>query len=413
MLLASACSGVEDLAEPPNTTWVPFENPSDPENDMSLRYYEIGLAMDEAFGPQRLLVSEMFSQYAWSDSELRAVALDYPTSSGESWSSDDFVSYLSMQLCVDMADRRGEWPELLTELGADFAASPRPGLDPRLMVQAVIAVAGESCRDLLIAEGVVAEVVSTEQPTASADGSADADGLAGGSATPSTQGTERSTSDGANSGTSGPVEETEPPVDPVAVMEMSARADDITHVAERILEAIVASDEAELVRWAMFSLPDTAVSGYAPASLRCEVASGRCNVDLDDGSSVVMGLEYGGGGWSGWSFSIAGNEPDFDSNEHCDFFNAAGACLFSADGIESCGTLGVEVFGDDDIGYCPEITRIQAALVSQGMSVDIDGYFGLGTQQAVMNFQRFNGLEPDGLVGPQTWASLSTHEPSP
>lgn len=111
--------------------------------------------------------------------------------------------------------------------------------------------------------------------------------------------------------------------------------------------------------------------------------------------------------------SVPADEIEIGSTEQCDRFNAVGACLHSADDSTSCGDLGVVTFGDDDIDYCPEVTRIQAALVAYGTPVDIDGYFGLGTQQAVMNFQRFNGLDPDGIVGPTTWAALSVHEPTP
>ena len=36
----------------------------------------------------------------------------------------------------------------------------------------------------------------------------------------------------------------------------------------------------------------------------------------------------------------------------------------------------------------------------------IDGYYGVQTQQAVMRFQRDNGLAPDGIVGPSTWSAF-------
>ena len=34
----------------------------------------------------------------------------------------------------------------------------------------------------------------------------------------------------------------------------------------------------------------------------------------------------------------------------------------------------------------------------------VDGIFGPQTQRAVINFQRDNGLTPDGIVGPRTWS---------
>lgn len=36
----------------------------------------------------------------------------------------------------------------------------------------------------------------------------------------------------------------------------------------------------------------------------------------------------------------------------------------------------------------------------------VDGVYGLITIAAVMDFQRINGLEPDGIAGPRTWERL-------
>lgn len=36
----------------------------------------------------------------------------------------------------------------------------------------------------------------------------------------------------------------------------------------------------------------------------------------------------------------------------------------------------------------------------------IDGYYGYQTWRAEVNFQRTNGLVPDGVVGPATWSAL-------
>ena len=57
-----------------------------------------------------------------------------------------------------------------------------------------------------------------------------------------------------------------------------------------------------------------------------------------------------------------------------------------------------------DEGYA--VYMIQQALVNRGYTVDVDGYFGPGTEQAVRDFQRIEGLEVDGLVGPNTWSTL-------
>ena len=43
----------------------------------------------------------------------------------------------------------------------------------------------------------------------------------------------------------------------------------------------------------------------------------------------------------------------------------------------------------------------------------VDGHFGQRTRGAVLAFQADNGLEPDGVVGGRTWASIRQAEPRP
>jgi hypothetical protein len=62
-----------------------------------------------------------------------------------------------------------------------------------------------------------------------------------------------------------------------------------------------------------------------------------------------------------------------------------------------------------DEGYA--VLIVQQALVTHGYSVDVDGYFGPGTERAIRDFQRFAGLEVDGLVGPNTWGTLAWQQP--
>jgi hypothetical protein len=55
----------------------------------------------------------------------------------------------------------------------------------------------------------------------------------------------------------------------------------------------------------------------------------------------------------------------------------------------------------------PEVERIQKRLRTRGLyHGPLDGAFGGGTQAAVRAFQKSEGLEPDGLVGPATWKAL-------
>ena len=53
---------------------------------------------------------------------------------------------------------------------------------------------------------------------------------------------------------------------------------------------------------------------------------------------------------------------------------------------------------------------IQKALKGAGYySGSVDGKVGPDSREAIRNFQRDNGLKPDGVCGRQTWAKLTTH----
>lgn len=52
---------------------------------------------------------------------------------------------------------------------------------------------------------------------------------------------------------------------------------------------------------------------------------------------------------------------------------------------------------------------LQSALVKAGYSLTIDGVFGYSTRWSVYHFQRKNGLEVDGIVGPKTWEKLEQY----
>ena len=55
-----------------------------------------------------------------------------------------------------------------------------------------------------------------------------------------------------------------------------------------------------------------------------------------------------------------------------------------------------------------DIVKVQRALRHAGHRILIDGHYGPETDIAVTRFQRKHGLEPDGMVGPQTWSALMT-----
>jgi peptidoglycan hydrolase-like protein with peptidoglycan-binding domain len=57
----------------------------------------------------------------------------------------------------------------------------------------------------------------------------------------------------------------------------------------------------------------------------------------------------------------------------------------------------------------PAVTDLQQKLAALHYDVPAtDGHYGAGTQQAVMAFQKVNGLGRDGVAGPQTLAKLSS-----
>lgn len=54
-----------------------------------------------------------------------------------------------------------------------------------------------------------------------------------------------------------------------------------------------------------------------------------------------------------------------------------------------------------------EVKKLQTLLNQQGYSLDVDGNFGAQTQSAVKSYQQKNGLSSDGIVGNNTWGTLS------
>ena len=53
-----------------------------------------------------------------------------------------------------------------------------------------------------------------------------------------------------------------------------------------------------------------------------------------------------------------------------------------------------------------DVTALQYLLQEHGLEVSADGSFGSGTEAAVRSFQADQGLDVDGVVGPNTWTAL-------
>jgi peptidoglycan hydrolase-like protein with peptidoglycan-binding domain len=57
-------------------------------------------------------------------------------------------------------------------------------------------------------------------------------------------------------------------------------------------------------------------------------------------------------------------------------------------------------------GIKPKPPSPNVKVLQQRLGIADDGQFGGGTEAAVIAYQRAHGLDPDGIVGPKTWASL-------
>lgn len=61
-------------------------------------------------------------------------------------------------------------------------------------------------------------------------------------------------------------------------------------------------------------------------------------------------------------------------------------------------------------GFELPATSVQQALKGAGFyNGEVDGKIGPDTREAVRNFQRENGLTPDGIIGKTTWNRLKAH----
>lgn len=54
-----------------------------------------------------------------------------------------------------------------------------------------------------------------------------------------------------------------------------------------------------------------------------------------------------------------------------------------------------------------QVTAVQQRLDGYGYAIAVDGWYGPQTEAVVTSWQRSNGLLIDGIVGPETWRSLS------
>ena len=79
--------------------------------------------------------------------------------------------------------------------------------------------------------------------------------------------------------------------------------------------------------------------------------------------------------------------------------------------IDDLEVISIEVDTSDYLAPTPK--QVQQALKNTGYyKGEIDGVIGSGSQSAIKNFQKDNGLSADGKVGPKTWSKLRKYQKS-
>lgn len=83
---------------------------------------------------------------------------------------------------------------------------------------------------------------------------------------------------------------------------------------------------------------------------------------------------------------------------------------YAPSSASSMGLVSVASSSDlfsDKLQPQPSVTQVQTSLKNAGFYIGkIDGKAGPMTKEAVVSFQKANGLNGDGVVGKQTWARL-------
>lgn len=80
----------------------------------------------------------------------------------------------------------------------------------------------------------------------------------------------------------------------------------------------------------------------------------------------------------------------------------------------AAGTERERVLGERTLqlgAWGADVFALQRKLVSLGYAIQADGTFGKSTRQAVIAFQRANGLKADGIAGPVTIAAIQKATP--
>lgn len=112
---------------------------------------------------------------------------------------------------------------------------------------------------------------------------------------------------------------------------------------------------------------------------------------LDAQAAAAHYLWSGSGGWTDWS--------TYNNGEYAQYLHGAptgGSVSGSGEPTIQEGSTG------------PAVITLQTDLDRLGDTLVIDGDFGPATRAAVIHFQATDNLTPDGIVGPLTWAAITT-----
>ena len=170
------------------------------------------------------------------------------------------------------------------------------------------------------------------------------------------------------------------------------------------------------------------VAGFADVTAKVNLSTGagvqRCDVLLNDSSHTALAL--GGGKIVQASINEKGTVTGGKTGDQTgreiyirSYYNFPWNVVmrYTESGTSSGADAAAEEQGEEetemrmlkngDKGY--QVWVLQTLLIARGFScgeTGADSDFGSATKAAVLNFQRANRLEVDGIVGPMTWAKL-------
>ncbi len=102
--------------------------------------------------------------------------------------------------------------------------------------------------------------------------------------------------------------------------------------------------------------------------------------------------------WAAFARAYNGPAYRYDARMACAYARVAGR----AEPVEARDPELIQRIGDKGA----PVARLQRALRRLGRPLIVDGEFGPATRAALIRFQSVEGLTPDGIAGPATWARI-------